>query len=337
MTELNRESLTKAVAALKAGQLVGMPTETVYGLAANAWDADACERIFKAKGRPSTNPLIVHIASLERIGEAVSLPLASPIAERLAAVSDLWPGPLTLVLPRAPHIPDLVTAGLPTVAVRIPDHAVALELLAACPFPLAAPSANRSTAVSPTSADDVREELADSVAVVLEGGRCRCGLESTILSLVGHSPRILRLGACPAERLAERLHVPLETLLGNEKDRITAPTEAALAPGTHRLHYAPKTPVWLIEEAPAPSARQGRWGYLKFSARPSDHASSFAEIRVLSQTGDAEQIAAQLFASLRELDRLDLQGIIVDRCDEVGIGRAVMDRLRRAAANRETH
>lgn len=353
------DAMRRAVEALRRGEAIGLPTETVYGLAANAWDEAACRRIFAIKGRPATNPLIVHVADRSRLEEGAEIPSSGPVRERLDEVADLWPGPLTLILPKGQHIPSIVTAGRPTVAIRIPAHPIALELLACLPFPLAAPSANRSTAVSPTSAADVREELGDRVAEVLDGGPCRYGLESTIVSLVDpDGPLLLRHGALSAEFLANRWRMPLSLLLragairpsvaahespsdGPPSDGRASETESvgAAAPGQMRLHYAPRTPVWLADDPQLPSQRRGRWGRIRFretstsGGGPSESEASWAETRLLSRDGDPVEIAASLYATLRDLDHRMLEGIVVDVCAEAGIGRAVMDRLRRASAN----
>jgi L-threonylcarbamoyladenylate synthase len=348
------DAMRRAVEALRRGEAIGLPTETVYGLAANAWDEAACRRIFAIKGRPATNPLIVHVADRSRLGEGAEIPASGPVRERLEQVADLWPGPLTLILPKGQNVPSIVTAGRPTVAIRIPAHPVALELLACLPFPLAAPSANRSTAVSPTSAADVREELGDRIDVILDGGPCRYGLESTIVSLVDpDGPLLLRHGALSAEFLANRWRMPLSLLLRSGAIRPSSEGHAppsdvpaaksgvvgAAAPGQMRLHYAPRTPVWLADDPRLPSERRGRWGRIRFreatssGGMPVDADRTYAETRVLSHDGDPVEIAASLYATLRELDHRMLEGIVVDTCAEAGIGRAVMDRLRRASAN----
>ena len=198
------ETIRRAAEWLQQGRLVAIPTETVYGLAANAWDAIAVEQIFAAKNRPAINPLIVHVASVERLSDAIHWPVDVGIESQLNAVVDLWPGPLTLVCPRGPKIPDVVTAGLSTVAVRIPSHPVALALLDRCPFPIAAPSANPSNYVSPTTAAHVASGFDDSVALILDGGPCQQGVESTIVSLNADGPTLLRPGAITAEQLLER-------------------------------------------------------------------------------------------------------------------------------------
>lgn len=326
------EAIAEAAEALAQGELVGLPTETVYGLAANAWDERAVRRIFEAKGRPPTNPLIVHIGSIERLSDATGELTENQrsLVERLAP---FWPGPLTLVLPKRANLPSEVTAGLDTVAVRVPDHPVALALLERCPFPLAAPSANRSNYVSPTTASHVAEGLSDAVALILDGGPCRMGLESTILSLVEDPPRILRHGALPAERLAEALKLPLATLVreGNSA-REAAEREAPLglsSPGQLPVHYSPRTPLRYRESFGEPIAGR-RVGLIAFQTSPADDVRAFTTVERLSESGDEETIARNLFAALRRLDAMNLDLILVDRLDRAGLGRAIMDRLDRA-------
>jgi L-threonylcarbamoyladenylate synthase len=213
---------------LRRGRLVAFPTETVYGLGANALDPAAVRRIFEAKGRPLTSPLIVHVASID---EARELVLEWP--ERAEALAQkFWPGPLTLILPKKPCVPDIVTAGLPSVGLRIPAHPMALAVLKACGLPLAAPSANRFTELSPTTARHVRDGLGSAVDLVLDGGPCTVGIESTVLSLAGPTPRILRSGIVTQPEI-EAVIGPVETGAGAE------------SPGQHPKHYSPRTPLIL--------------------------------------------------------------------------------------------
>lgn len=349
----NDESIARACEHLSAGRLVGVPTETVYGLAANALDPVAVRRIFAAKGRPDNNPLIVHIADVDRLADVVCWPLEPELQRRLDAIADFWPGPLTVILPRGDRIPDEVTAGLSTVAVRIPSHQVMQTLLRCCGFPLAAPSANRSKYVSPTTAQHVVDGLCDQVAMVLDGGTCSVGLESTIVSL---SPklRVLRPGVITAETLAQRWGVspesllppapltsgesltseslPSESLTSSEGRSIEAGEPAVLeAPGMMLQHYSPTTPLAFADAAI--SAAPGRVGRIAFAPLTQDQRSNFAVVRVLSESGDLSEVASRLFAALRELDSMQLDRIVVDRCTNEGIGRAIMDRLRRGVAN----
>ncbi|MDF1501573.1 L-threonylcarbamoyladenylate synthase, partial [Roseisolibacter sp. H3M3-2] len=238
--------LAEAAAVLRAGGLVAFPTETVYGLGAHALDADAVRRIFAAKGRPSYNPLIAHAADADG---ARALAAAWPdAAERLAAA--FWPGPLTLVLPKRPHVPDALTAGLPAVAVRVPAHPVALALLRAAALPVAAPSANRFTELSPTTAAHVAKALGDRVDLIVDGGPAGVGIESTVVDLTGARPALLRPGPLGAEAIGAVLgETPTP---GAVPDRVDAPRAA---PGMVERHYAPRAEVWPVEAGAREGAR----------------------------------------------------------------------------------
>jgi L-threonylcarbamoyladenylate synthase len=306
----------KAARLLRAGALVAFPTETVYGLGADATNERAVAAIFAAKGRPRFNPLIVHVPGL---AEAEALAEFDARARRLAA--RFWPGPLSLVLRRTldAGLSLLASAGLDTVALRAPAHPVAQALLRATGRPIAAPSANRSGRVSPTEAAHVMAELGDAVAMVLDAGRCCIGLESTVLDLSGETPALLRPGGVTLEELAAVLG-PITTASGGA---VGAPR----SPGMLASHYAPALPLRLD----AASARPGE-ALLAFgsSAAPS----GFAETLWLSRTGDLAEAAANLFAMLRRLDQPRFTGIAVMPIPERGLGRAINDRLRRAASPR---
>lgn len=309
-------SIAEAAAVIRRGGLVAFPTETVYGLGANAFDARAVARVFEAKARPSFDPLIVHLASaddLPRVAQA-----ADPRVPRLAA--RFWPGPLTLVLPRVAELPEIVTSGLDTVAVRVPAHPAAHALLLEAGTPIAAPSANPFGYVSPTTAAHVVERLGDALDVVLDGGPCRVGVESTILSLCADPPLVLRPGGLPREELEAALGEPLA---------VAPLAERPLAPGQLPQHYATRTPLRILDGAAEPPADGGRVGLLAFARRP---ASGFAAVEVLAEDGSLTTAAARLFAALRRLDALSLDLILAERCPETGLGLAIMDRLRRAAA-----
>ncbi len=307
-----------AAAALRRGGTVAFPTETVYGLGAHALDPAAVARVFEAKGRPRFDPLIVHLAEA---GALASVASAIPSAARELA-DRFWPGPLTLVLPKRPEVPDLTTAGLPTVAVRVPDHPLALALLARAGVPVAAPSANPFGRVSPTRAEHVIEQLAGDVDLILDGGPCRVGVESTIVSLAGARPALLREGGVPREEL-EAVLGPLERLPERE--------DRPLAPGTLLSHYAPRAPVVLA--APGASAPpSGRVGLLSLGEPPS--RAGYAAVEVLSPSGDLREAAANLFAALRRLDARGLDRIVAEPVPDHGLGGAILDRLRRAAAAR---
>jgi L-threonylcarbamoyladenylate synthase len=309
-------SIAAAADILRAGGLVAFPTETVYGLGADATSGWAVARIYEAKGRPSFNPLIAHVADLDAARREAVLP---PAAIRLAEA--LWPGPLTIVAPAAPggSVCDLARAGLPSVALRIPDHPAARALIAAFGRPVAAPSANRSGHVSPVTADHVAADLSGRVDMILDGGRTAGGLESTIVSFVDGTPTLLRPGAVPRERI--------EKLLGGA---LAAPATAAVtAPGMTASHYAPQARLRLE----AHEAEAGE-GVLDFGGRLTPLAGPGAVILDLSPGGDLVEAAANLFAALRELDARGAARVAVAHIPERGLGEAINDRLRRAAAPR---
>jgi L-threonylcarbamoyladenylate synthase len=308
-----RGSIEQAVEALVHGAgLVAFPTETVYGLGADALNPRTVARIFEAKNRPTFDPLIVHVASFDQIAElAASVP---DDARRLAAT--FWPGPLTIVLPKKPVVPDIVTAGQPTVALRVPAHPIALELLKRTGIPIAAPSANRFGSVSPTTAEHVEVQLGDEVDVILDGGPCAVGVESTIISLAGARPMLLRPGGTPLEEI-EAVIGPVEIPASDEL--------RSASPGRLSKHYATATPLML-----APADVTGKRAGLLTLTEPDD-AAPYAAIEVLSPTGDLREAAANLFAAMRRLDGAELDVIVATPVQEVGLGRAIMDRLRRAA------
>lgn len=304
------KSVADAAALLRAGKLCAFPTETVYGLGADATDADAVLSIYETKGRPRFNPLIIHCADLAM---AETLAEFSPLARRVAA---LWPGSLTLVLPaRAGNgLADVATAGLDSVAIRIPDHALALELIAAVGRPLAAPSANPSGRLSPTTAEQVRHGFGGTVPV-LDGGPCRAGVESTIIRVEGERLVQLRAGAVAREEIERRLGVTVEIA---EKDAAVA------APGMLASHYAPNA---LMRLNTAPRAGEA---FLAFGDVP-----DFGGVmRNLSAAGDLHEAARNLFSMLHELDAAGAGVIAVAPIPETGLGEAINDRLQRAAAPR---
>ena len=308
-------ALTRGAKIIRAGGVVAFPTETVYGLGADAFNAEAVARIFEIKGRPRFDPLIVHVGD---IGTARSVsaefpPQAVRLAERF------WPGPLTLILPKKRIIPGIVTAGMPTVALRMPAHPAALELIHRAGKPIAAPSANPFGRISPTTAEHVLEQLGDSADLIIDGGRCTVGVESTIVSLTGERPLLLRAGGTPAEEIEEVLG-PLDSPVHS-----SGPPES---PGRLDSHYAPKTPFYLRSEAPSLPG-SCRTGLLTF--REPDGAEVYAAVEVLSKEGSLREAAANLFAAMHRLDAMDLDAILADPLPEEGLGRAVNDRLRRAS------
>jgi len=301
---------------LRAGGLVGLPTETVYGLAGDATNPAAVAGIYAAKGRPQFNPLIAHVADM---ADAERLAMFGEEARRLAAA--FWPGPLTLVLPSAPGSPvcDLARAGLPSVAIRMPSHPVASAVIRAAGVPLAAPSANRSGRITATSAQAVLEELGDRVDLVLDGGPAEVGVESTIVALLDDMPRLLRPGGVPREALEARLGRPLHEPVHEDG--------APIAPGMLSSHYAPAVPVRL-------NARDRKPGEALLAFGDVPAALAGAPLLNLSVCGDDREAAANLFGMLRRLDALRPAGIAVMPIPAAGLGEAINDRLKRAAAPR---
>ena len=305
-------TVDEAAALLRAGKLCAFPTETVYGLGADATNADAVLSIYETKGRPRFNPLIIHCADLAMAERFAGF---SPLARRLAET--FWPGPLSIVLPlRQGHgLADIATAGLETVALRVPDHPLALELLRATDRPLAAPSANPSGKLSPTTAAQVRKGFAGRVPV-LDGGPCKRGVESTIVAVDGDRLIQLRAGALAREEIEQRLGVTVER---------AAEGAAISAPGMLLSHYAPNAHMRLD------TAPQAGEAWLAFGASP-DFAGT---TRNLSETGDLHEAARNLFSMLHELDATGAATIAVAPIPETGLGEAINDRLRRAAAPRK--
>lgn len=312
--------IQQAACIIAAGGIVAFPTETVYGLGASALDASAVAKVFEVKNRPAFDPLIVHAADLEQA--AACTEAFSEIAQRLA--ESFWPGPLTLVMRKAGSIPDLVTAGLPTVAVRMPNHPVALEMIRQAGVPVAAPSANPFGALSPTTAEHVRKHLAGKVDAILDGGPCTVGVESTIVSLAGKHPVLLRPGGTSAEAI--------EHVVGRLERATDGNRRTPSAPGQLPSHYAPRTPLFLTT---APGRASGeRIGLLAFAPPADDRP--FAAVEVLSSRGSLREAAANLFATLHRLDTMGLDAILAEPLPEHGLGAAINDRLRRAAAKTKT-
>ena len=316
------EAIARAAAFLREGRLVAFPTETVYGLGAHALDARAVCRIFEAKGRPSNNPLIVHVADADGARALVSSwPEA---AQRLADV--FWPGPLTLVLPRDARVPDAVTAGLDSVAVRVPAHPVALALIAAARVPVAAPSANRFTGVSPTTAAHVASALGDRVDLVLDGGPTSVGIESTVLSLAGGEAMLLRPGIVSEEQIAAVVG-PLRRAA-----RIDDPDAPRPSPGMHERHYAPRAVVRLSDDPDeiARLAREGaRAGRTVGALLRTPIAVEAAH--VVNLPDEPAAYARRLYATLHALDDLGCDLLVVQRVPDTGAWAGVRDRLERAA------
>jgi L-threonylcarbamoyladenylate synthase len=304
--------INHAAQLLRAGRLVAFPTETVYGLGANALDAEAVARIYSVKRRPATSPLIVHVTSIEM---AQSLVATWPeMATRLT--KKFWPGPLTLVLEKKSAIPDQVTAGLPTVGLRMPAHPIALQLIQAAGIPLAAPSANRFTELSPTTADHVRQSLCNEVDFILDGGPCQVGIESTVLSLTGPQPTLLRPGGISRQEL--------EALIGPVASAQEVTTGSHPAPGMHPRHYSPRTTLYLVTNGKVPD--QGHGIYLQHT-----QPATRQNIVTLQMPATAAAYAAALYEKLHQADAATLDWIAIDLPPTTPEWEAVQDRLRRAA------
>lgn len=322
--QATEQSIAEAAALLKAGQLVALPTETIYGLGANALDGVAVAKIFSAKGRPSFNPLIVHVSDVEA---AERLVVMNDAARAVAA--KFWPGPITIILPRKAGcgVSDLCSAGLPTLAIRIPSHPVALKLLYAAGIPVAAPSANKSGSISPTTPQHVLESLGDAVDFILAAGASSVGLESTVLDLSGDKPLILRPGAVTAEDL-EPILGPVAYDLGDRGKDVKSP-------GQLLKHYAPSIPMRLNAVDVDAGEALLAFGSLKFMGlKGGGFAKDLPDDQLLnlSDSGDLYEAAANLFRMMRELDRPGHIRIAVMSIPDQGIGIAINDRLRRAAA-----
>jgi L-threonylcarbamoyladenylate synthase len=314
--------ITEAAALLRAGRLVAFPTETVYGLGADGLNPEAVARIYAAKGRPATNPVILHVADPD---SARALVDRWP-AEAQALVDRFWPGPLTLVLPASELVPSIVRAGGPSVALRCPAHPVALALIRAVGRPLAAPSANRSQHLSPTRAEHVASSLGPAVELVLDAGPTAAGLESTILDLSGARPRILRPGPIPPAELA--------AILGEVElwEGAVKAGEAQPAPGMAERHYAPRARLELVPRGAGPGPGVGRTAYVALGSLPALPPGLHAVLLPL----DAEAAGARLFALLHDLDEAGFERVVMERPPEDEAWMAVRDRLRRASAKEDS-
>jgi L-threonylcarbamoyladenylate synthase len=312
--------IERAAAFLRQGQLVAIPTETVYGLAGNALDVKAVSSIFETKNRPSFDPLILHVASLEQVS-----PFVSEFPEKLKRLAEaFWPGPLTVLLPRKASVPDLVTSGLDRVAVRVPNHPLTLALLAQLDFPLAAPSANPFGYISPTQAGHVDAQLGTQIPYILDGGACDVGLESTIVGMEEEQVVIYRLGGLDLSKI--------EAVVGQVTVQAHSSSNPS-APGQLASHYAPRKPFVLgnLQELVPQLIQQGKEvGILSFST----HFPAVSADRqvVLSATQNLQEAAQRLFMGMRLLDESAADLILAEFVPEIGLGRAINDRLKRAAA-----
>ena len=316
---ITEEQFREAASLLREGKLVAFPTETVYGLAANALNSDAVARIFEVKGRPSFDPLIVHIANAADLRKWVE-----EVPESIQKIVDeFWPGPISVVLPKTATIPDIVTSGSPTVAIRCPDHIAARRLIDLAGVPIAAPSANRFGCISPTTAQHVREQLGDAVPSVLDDGPCKVGVESTVVGYDGNRVIIYRPGGITREAIEGLVG---KTFLAGTDD------QSPSSPGQLTKHYAPRTPL-VISADPISPSHDERIGLLTLSEESEiDSFSPYSKVEFLSPEGSLTEAAANLFAAMRRLDAAELDRIIARPVPETNLGLAIMDRLRRASA-----
>lgn len=339
-----KEDIRIAAEVIRRGGLVAFPTETVYGLGANAFDANAVRLIFDVKGRPPDNPLIVHVASPAQLSQITSAPIPTRVRGLAAR---FWPGPLTLVIPRSPNVPEVVAAGLDTVAVRMPDNGIALALIEETGVPVAAPSANLSGRPSPTRAEHVLDDFAGLVELVLDGGPCDIGIESTVLDVSGDPPVVLRPGGVSLEEL--RTVLPDIKVLQDTTERLRS--GPIPSPGVRHLHYRPRAPLILVEPGPEGGDEEGgcarealrianelaeRGGKVGILAARESAALyeriPNAVVRVLGSRKELDSLGAGLYDELRRFDKLGVSVVVAEGYPERGMGLALMNRLRRAAS-----
>ena len=308
--------ITKAKLLLEKGDLVAIPTETVYGLAANAFNADAVLKIYEVKDRPKFNPLIIHSNSLARFEE-----WGIVIPEKLKRLAEKFsPGPLTYVVQKSNSIPDVISAGQDSVAIRIPNHKMTLKLLSELDFPLAAPSANHSEYVSPTTAFHVQAQLSDKIPYILDGGACTIGVESSIIDMRGDKVRLLRLGGISKEEIEEVLGEEIEDLLVSDN---------IIAPGMMKRHYATSHPIIFEEQL-----EKSKITEQTFALRFCEYTDYLPKERqfLLSEKADLNEAAANLFSTMRKMDAMEMDFIVAEHFPNINIGRAINDRLERAAS-----
>jgi L-threonylcarbamoyladenylate synthase len=315
------EQIERGAEIIRGGGIVALPTETVYGLGANAFDERAVARVFETKRRPFFDPLILHVGGREWLSDLVTGTPA--LADRL--IDAFWPGPLTIVLPKKTAVPDIATAGLPGVAVRIPAHDTALRLINAAGVPIAAPSANPFGYVSPTTAEHVRAQLGAAVDMILDGGACEVGIESTIISFMDGTPTLLRPGGTALEEIEEvigAVAIPANNELVNQ------------SPGRSEQHYATATPLVLIDSTEFSVPRDNAGLIALAPDGETGNSNAFAVVEYLSADGDLREAACNLFAAMRRLDTCGVDVIFARTVPNTGLGLAINDRLRRAAVKR---
>ena len=311
----SRENIEKAASIIKKGGLVSFPTETVYGLGGNALDPVAVARIFEAKARPDFDPLITHIADLKMLEQIAHI----KNKKIYHIIEKFWPGSLTLIVHKRDIIPHIVTSGLDTMAVRMPDHPTALELIRTSTGAVAAPSANPFGYLSPTTALHVEEPLGNKIDMILDGGTCRVGVESTVLDMTGDHPIVLRPGGISFEKLHEEIE---------DVEIFNRTTTSPTAPGQLKMHYSPAKPLHIVDSIKEVKDREYA-GALIF--RDSSDVKGFSAVEVLSPSGDPVEAAARLFVALHNLDKTGINRIYAERIPETGLGRAVMDRIYKAS------
>ena len=327
-------AIAEAAALIRAGELVAFPTETVYGLGADGLNREAVAQIFQAKGRPGDNPLILHISALDQITPLIACEL-SPVAKKMADA--FWPGPLTMIFPKSARVPENVSAGLSTVAIRFPAHPDAQRLIAAAETPIAAPSANRSGKPSPTTANHVFEDMDGRIPLILDGGECLVGVESTVVDMTGSVPHILRPGGITAEQIAQ---VAGASEVDSAVMRPLAEGEKPRSPGMAHRHYAPNGQLTVFtgdsdrviqriqSEYDCAKANGSRPLILSMEA----HVASYGDRRIESLGANETAMAHRLFALLRDADHMEADVLFAEGVEAKGVGLAVMNRLGRAAA-----
>lgn len=327
-------AIAEAAALIRAGELVAFPTETVYGLGADGLNREAVAKIFQAKGRPGDNPLILHISALDQITPLIACEL-SPVAKKMADA--FWPGPLTMIFPKSARVPENVSAGLSTVAIRFPAHPDAQRLIAAAETPIAAPSANRSGKPSPTTANHVFEDMDGRIPLILDGGECLVGVESTVVDMTGSVPHILRPGGITAEQIAQ---VAGASEVDSAVMRPLAEGEKPRSPGMAHRHYAPNGQLTVftgdsdrvIQRIQSEYDRAKANGSRPLILSMEAHVASYGDRRIESLGADETAMAHRLFALLRDADHMEADVLFAEGVEAKGVGLAVMNRLGRAAA-----
>lgn len=320
MNEKIRDQIKIAAEIIRKGGLVAFPTETVYGLGADGLNPVAVAKIFEVKNRPTFNPLILHIENIDRLNTVCEIP-GDKVHD---LIEEFWPGPLTLVLPKKTNVPEIVTAGLDTVAVRMPDNLIALELIKESDTPIAAPSANLFGQLSPTRAGHVQKQLGDKIDMILDGGKCSIGIESTILLVENDDVTLLRPGAIPLESIVE--------IIGEIK-LFPKRSERPNAPGQLPFHYSPQTPILMLTVENIEKHKDEKIGAIFF--KENDSKFNFEKEIILSHNGSLSEAAANLFSTLHKLDDLQLDCILIEPFPQEGLGVALMDRIQKAVAKYE--